>query len=68
MFATLSSMPLPKARSVPVWSRVRSLARPAIAIATALAAVMTVLGLRFGVWAATHHEMPVLLHLFEKVR
>ncbi len=68
MFATSSPTPLPRARTVPVRGALRSLVKPAIAVALAVTAMAAMLGLRFGVYAAAHHEMPVILHLFQGPR
>ena len=68
MFATLSPTPLPPARTVPVRGAVRSLVKPAVAIALAVTAMAALLGLRFCLYAATHSEIPVILHLFQGPR
>ena len=65
MSATLSPTALPRARNLPVRSAVRPLAKAAIAVLAAVAAMAALLALRFGLYAATHGEMPVLLHVFQ---
>ncbi len=67
MFATFSSAPLPRARRTPVRTSIRSLARPPIAIAATLVALATLMALRFGLYATTHGDMPVIRQLLERI-
>lgn len=45
---------------------IRPVLRALIAALAVLAALAGTIGLRFGLYAATHHELPVILHLFEQ--
>lgn len=68
MLATSSPAPLTRARNLPSRNAVRSLARPALAVAAALIAMAALMALRFGLYAATHPGMPAVRHLFGHLR
>ena len=63
MPATSSPAPLTRTRNLPARNAVRSLVRPALAVAAALVAMAVLLALRFGLYAATHPGMPAVVQL-----
>jgi hypothetical protein len=64
MFATFSTPQRDDAR-LPVRATIRSLAKAAIAVGVALAVMLALFALRFGLYAATHQEMPAVRQLFQ---
>ncbi|MBV8534598.1 MAG: hypothetical protein JO128_03335 [Alphaproteobacteria bacterium] len=68
MFATFHPTLASDASRPSVRNHLRSLAKPALAIGGALVAMAALMGLRFGLYAATHRDLPVVLHLFEHIR
>ena len=65
MLTTFSpTLPRHAALRPPVRDTVRSFVRPALAIAGALVAMAALMGLRLGLYAVMHSDMPVVLHLF----